>query len=143
MPSKTPNFDAAIEEILNELKPHKRFCKLRVPVPTLCPQCQFQRRLGYRINQLPIFYKKSCSVPGHDEKVISFYSDNNKFKIYDDDYYISDQWDALTFGGDFNFNKQFFNQFNELALSIPHQTLQRDYQSVNCEYTISGARSKS
>jgi len=71
--------------------------KLQVPAATLCPGCRMQRRMAHRV-VLPVFYKKTCSVPGHSEKVISFYSEKNPIKVYDDQYYIPDQWDA----GDFS-----------------------------------------
>ncbi len=159
--SKTPQFDKAIEAILNGFKPHKRTCpecgsvfdiyaediefykKLKVPAPTLCPKCRLQRRLGWRINFLPIFYKKTCSAPGHKEKVIAFYSEQNPVKVYDDDYYLSDKWDGLEFDRDYDFSKPFFEQFHQLALTAPHQTLQKDPKSVGCDYVVSGVSSKS
>ncbi len=158
--SKTPQFDKALEEILTNLKPHQRTCpqcgsvfdvfsediefykKLKVPPPTLCPHCRLQRRLGWRINFLPIFYKKSCSVPGHKEKVIAFYSEQNPVKVYDDDYYLSDKWDPLSFGRDYDLQKPFFEQFNQLTLTVPHQTLHKDPQSIGCDYVVSGVSAK-
>jgi hypothetical protein len=158
--TKTPNFDKLLEEILNNLSPHQRTCrqcqkvfnifqedidfykKLRVHPPTLCPDCRLQRRLGYRINFLPIFYKKTCSAPGHNEKIISFYSEENPVKVYDDNYYFSDNWDALEFGRNYDFNKSFFDQFYELSLEVPHQSLFRDPKSIDCDYVVSGVSSK-
>ncbi|MBI3631399.1 MAG: hypothetical protein HY219_00850 [Candidatus Staskawiczbacteria bacterium] len=156
----TPNFDQLITQILSDLKPHQRSCrqcglvfdifkediefykKFKVPPPTLCSSCRLQRRLGYRINFLPIFYKKTCSVPGHQEKIITFYSEVNPVKVYDDQYHNSDQWEALEFGRDYIFDETFFEQFNQLALAVPHQSLQKDPTSVNCDYVVSGVSSK-
>jgi hypothetical protein len=160
MLSKTPNFDKALNEILDNLKPHQRKCqqcggtfeifqediefykKLRVPPPTLCFRCRLQRRLGYRISFLPIFYKKACSAPNHNEKIISFYSEKNPVKVYDDEYYLSDRWDGLEFGRDCDFEKSFFEQFYQLALTVPHQSLFKDPKSIDCDYVISGLSSK-
>jgi len=158
--SKTPQFNSALAEILDNLQPHAKTCKqcnvnfdifiediemykkLQVPPPTLCPDCRMQRLMGNRINFLPIFYKKTCSVPGHSEKIISLYSEKNPIKVYDDNFYISDQWDALEFGKDYDLNQSFFAQFKDLILKAPHQSLQRDLKSINCEYTVSGTSSK-
>ncbi len=81
--SKTPRFDAALDTIFETLVPHERVCrscsvtfqieegdieflkKLRVPPPTLCPRCRLQRRLSYRANMKPVFYKKPCAAAGH------------------------------------------------------------------------------
>lgn len=158
--SKTPNFDKALNEILENLKPHQKTCqqcgrvfdifqediefykKLRVPPPTLCPDCRMQRRLGWRINFLPIFYKKTCSAPNHNEKIITFYSEENPIKVYDDKYYFSDNWDALEFGRDSDFSKPFFEQFHQLVLKVPHNSLSHDPTSVNCDYVVAGISSK-
>lgn len=118
------------------------YVKIQVPPPTFCPECRLQRRLGWRINFLPIFYKKICSASGHNEKIISFYSDKNPIKVFDDEYYISDKWDALEFGKNYDFSKLFFEQFNELELIVPHQSLQNRTSNVQCNYVVSGASSK-
>ena len=131
--SKTPQFDEALNKILNNLAPHELLCKqctknfqifaediefykmLRVPPPTLCPDCRMQRRLGWRISMLPIFYKKRCSVPGHKEDVITFHSSDSSVKVYDDQYYLSDAWDGLDFGRSYELKDSFFEQFCELS----------------------------
>ena len=159
MPSKTPKFDQALKEILDNLKPQIRKCqqcgkefkitaediefykKLQVPPPTLCPDCREQRRAGHRISYLPIFYKKSCSAPGHTEKIISFYPESNPIKVYDDKYYFSDQWEATEFGVDYDPEKDFFEEYNKFVLRIPHQSLFKDPKSTNSEYVVSGLNS--
>ena len=160
MKQKTPQFDEASDKILNGLSPHKRTCKqcahefdifaedieflkmLRVPPPTLCPLCRQQRRFGHRIYFLPIFYKKTCAAPGHSEKIIAYYSDLNPVKVYDDAYYHSDAWDAVSFGKEYDFSRPFFEQWKEFSCDIPRQSLFRDIASVGTEYTISGLSSK-
>lgn len=160
MTSKTPQFDAAIEKILDTLVPHERMCKqcgaafqilagdiefykmFRVPPPTLCWRCRMQRRIGQRISIRQIFYKRSCAAPGHNESIITFYDPGNPVPVYDDKYYASDAWDGVSFGSSYDAAQNFFTQFRTFALRVPHQSLQRDLTSVNCEYTISGALSK-
>ncbi len=164
MNNKTPKFNEAMEKYFSELKLDKqggqeRVCrvsgerfyvrpediefykKMQVPLPTLCPHCRMQRRMAHRV-LLPIFYKKRCSAPEHGEKVISFYSEKNPIKIYDDDYYISDKWEATDFAVDYNRDESFFEQFLRFKLSVPHQASSRDLKSVNCKYIISGSESK-
>ena len=160
MSNKTPKFNQALKEILDSLQPHQRECKecgknfkimaediefykkLKVPPPTLCPDCREQKRAGYRINYLPIFYKKSCSVPGHTEKIVSFYAENNPVKVYDDKYYFSDQWETTEFGIDYDPEKSFFEEYNKFALKVPHQSLFKDPQSVNSDYVVAGIQAK-
>lgn len=158
--SQTTNFDKAINEILAAIVPHQKTClqcrqffdifkedidfyrKFKVAPPTLCPACRFQRRLGSRINLLPIFYKKTCSAPGHTEKIISFYSERNPVKVYDDQYYFSDNWDGLQWGRDYDLSQPFFEQFRQLALAVPHKSLFHDPRSINCDYVVGGIASK-
>ena len=157
---KTPEFDKAIKAILADLKPHDRKCgecggefriepedieflkKFSVPSPTLCPACRLRRKLAYRINMLPVFYKKSCAAPGHSEKVLAFYPEDNPIPVYDDSFYLSDKWDPISFGIDFSPGAPFFEEFYKFAVKVPHQTLQRDPRGIGCEYTISGLSSK-
>ncbi len=160
MTSKTPKFDESLDKIFSGLSPHTRTCKqcvqlfnifaedidffkmLRVPPPTLCPLCRQQRRFGHRIYFFPIFYKKTCAALGHSEKVIAYYSNANPVKVYDDAYYHSDAWDAISFGKDYDLSRSFFKQWQEFSSAIPRQTLFRDIASVAVEYTVSGFKSK-
>ncbi|MDD5750850.1 MAG: hypothetical protein PHU56_04405, partial [Candidatus Pacebacteria bacterium] len=158
--SQTPVFDKAIDEILVSLKPHKKTCAqcgqvfdvfqediefykvFRVPPPTLCPRCRLQRRLGHRLNFVPVFYKKSCSAPGHNEKLVSIYSEENPVKVFDSDYYFSDEWDPLGYGRDYDLNRPFFEQFYKLSSVVPHLVIHRDFRNVDCDYTTGGASAK-
>ncbi|MBI4094988.1 MAG: hypothetical protein HY435_02225 [Candidatus Liptonbacteria bacterium] len=160
MTSRTPQFDKALDAIFKDLKPHTRACgrcaqdfeilsddidfyhKLRVPPPTLCFLCRYERRLGHRQSFKPIFYKKPCSVPGHTEKVITFYPAESTVRVYDDPYYLSDAWDPLTFGQEYDLGQSFFSQWYAFAVTVPHQTLQKDPKSVNSDYVVSGVSSK-
>ena len=160
MNSKTPKFDKALEGILNNLKPHQKECrecgeifdifkediqfykKLQVPPPSLCWRCRSQRRLGYKVSFLPNFYKKSCSAPGHNEKIVTYYSEKNPVKVYDDDYYLSDRWDSTQFGVDFISEKSFFKQYKKVELAVPHQSLFKDPKAIDSDYVISGTSSK-
>ena len=156
---KTPQFDKALDEILSDLKPHKGICKtcrvdfeifvedievyhkLRVPPPTLCPLCRMQRRMALSL-RLPPFYKKSCTVPGHTEKVVSLFPESSPHQVYDNVYWRSDGWDALDYGREYQPHQDFSPQFKVLFFRVPHQALFVDPQSVNSEYTIGGIASK-
>ncbi len=158
--SHTPNFNKAIEEILKNLKPHSRKCfncqkdfhvenkdiefykVFQVPPSKLCHSCKLQNILAYRISFLPIFHRRPCNVPEHTEDILSFYHKSNPVKVYDDKYYNLDNWDGLEFGVDYNPQESFFNQFHKFVLNVPHQSLNKDPQSVNCEYVVSGVMSK-
>lgn len=104
--------------------------KIGVPPPTFCPECRYIRRLLDR-NEYN-FYKRKCSATG--ENIISIYRPEQPFPVYKQDYWKSDAWDALSYGRDFDFNRPFFDQYEDLRRVTPHLALV-NANSVNSEYT--------
>ncbi len=152
--SKIPQFDKELDEILKQLKPHKKICQqcqnkfevlkediefykiLRIPPPKLCPDCRRQRRYGFYNNILK-FYKKEC-VAHKDEKAISTFNPKSLYKIFDLKYWWSDRWGAEEYTQDYNFSKSFFKQFQKFNQLVPHPAILNYYQNiVNSPYTIS------
>lgn len=105
--------------------------KMKVPPPTFCPECRFQRRLMFRNDRK--LYKRKCDLCAKD--VFSNFSPDKPFIVYCPRCWWSDQWDGTDFGKDYNPNKNFFNQLQELQLKIPYPSLWIDHQSmVNSDY---------
>ncbi len=105
--------------------------KIGVPAPTFCPECRLQRRLAWR-NERGLF-KRKCDALGHDEILVSIYPEGGRNVVYDHDYWHSDNWDPLDFGFEYDFNKTFFIQFNELLSTVPLISL-FDSKSTNSSY---------
>ncbi len=91
------------------------YSKIQVPPPTLCPECRLKRRLSWR-NDWHLF-KKTDERTG--EKIFSLYPEESPVKIYDKEYWMSDAWDPMDHGRDFDFNRPFFEQWQELFHSVP------------------------
>jgi len=156
--SRTPNFDKILDEILDNLKPHKKACSqcgivfdifaediefykmLHVTEPSHCPSCRSRRRCAF-YPRLYDFFKKPCSAPGHTEEVISVYPTDSPIKVYDTDFWFSDFWDPTTFQKDL-VPEKVLEQFEELALEVPHPAGIRGTRLTNCSYTIGGLDSK-
>ena len=115
--------------------------KIKVPIPTCCPLCRKKRRFGH-LMRVPKFFKKKCSAPGHTEEVITIYPPSSPHKIYDFDFYQSDNWDPLSYGREVDINKSFLEQFKNFFFEIPHLPLERDPNTVGCEYTLGGRNGK-
>ncbi len=113
--------------------------KISVSAPTWCPTCRNQRRMSWR-NERSLF-KRQCNAPGHTESLISMYDPAGPYKVYDAKYWWSDQWDALSYGREFDFKKPFFGQFAQLMKDIPLIALS-NINSVNSEYTNFVAENK-
>jgi hypothetical protein len=113
--------------------------KFQIPPPTLCPDCRSQRRMAHT-NHMNL-YKRKCDATGKD--IISTYHPDSPYKVYQMEYWASDKWDALRYGRDFDFNRSFFEQFDELVLAVPHQALFHDFvNDINCDYTNYAGKNK-
>ncbi len=93
----------------------KFYMKVALPKPTLCPSCRQQRRFAYR-NELNL-YHRDCDKCGSD--MISMFSAQYKGKVYCKECWWSDDFQPLDYGRDYDFNKAFFHQFEELMLDVP------------------------
>lgn len=106
--------------------------KFDVPSPTLCPDCRQQRRLIFG-NQLHL-YKRKCDLTGRE--VVSNYHPDLPYKVYEQAEWYTDKWDPMEYGQEFNFNKSFFEQFQELSLKVPRPSLHTEFQyDQNSTYT--------
>jgi len=105
--------------------------KMKVPPPTWCPECRRQRRASWRNERT--LYKRKCNASRHNEDIISVFSLDKPITVYDDRFWWSDQWDALTYGKGYSFSRPFFKQFRELLEKVPLINLSIT-NMVNCSY---------
>ena len=105
--------------------------KIKVPPPTFCPECRFIRRLIWR-NERSL-YKRTCNLC--NKKIISMYGPDVFFPIYCPECWKSDAWDPLKYAQDYDFSKTFFEQFRELFLKFPRQSVWQIGSNLNTEYT--------
>lgn len=104
--------------------------KIGVLPPTLCPDERQRRRLTHR--NLINLYSRPCDFS--KKKIISNYSPDKAFTVYDQEIWWSDKWDPMTYGMDFDFTKPFFTQFQELQKNVPRPAL-LNRNSQNSQYT--------
>ena len=111
--------------------------KIDVPEPTLCPDCRMQRRLAFRAEIK--LYKRKSDKSG--QSIISMYPSNKPYPIYSVTEWWSDDWNALEYGQDFDFNRPFFEQFFELYNRVPKMA-NFNAKSENCEFSNIAVNSK-
>ena len=104
--------------------------KMKVPAPTFCPDCRFIRRAVWRNERT--LYRKACDMC--KKNIISIYSSKSPYTVYCNDCYHSDNWDALTFGREYDFSRPFFQQWKELFWQVPQSSV-FNAQTVNSDYT--------
>ncbi len=108
--------------------------KMKVPAPTFCPECRLIRRLVWR-NESTL-YKRKCDAPDHSEEIISMFSKDKPFVVYDQKFWWSDQWEKGKVFQDYDFSKPFLKQFRELMEKSPLPSLSTNYSTVvNSEYS--------
>ncbi len=111
--------------------------KIKVPAPTFCPDCRYQRRAANR-NEWN-FYKRNCSLCG--KSMVSIYNSSYPGPVYCQPCWWSDKWDPMAFGQDFDFFRPFFEQFFEFRHKVPRIALANS-QSANSEYSNQSERNK-
>ncbi len=93
--------------------------KMQVPTPTFCPECRFQRRLLFRNNR--VFYRRECVLC--KKSLLAIFNKELPFVIYCHDCWLSDKWDPINYGREYDFSIPFFNQFRSLQAKVPKANL--------------------
>lgn len=100
-----------------------------IPDPTHCVNCRQQRRMALRDERF--LYKRTSDFSGR--ALVSSYSPDKPYKIYENDIWWSDKWDATEYGRDFDFSRPFFEQFRELSIAVPKMQY-TGYNNENCPF---------
>jgi hypothetical protein len=99
----------------DDISPVFNEVKIQIPTPTLCPDCRQKRRMVYR-NESKL-YRRKCDVTGKD--LITIYSPESPYVVYDNDYWWSDKWDVMKYNHEVDFSRNIFDQILELRLKVP------------------------
>ena len=105
--------------------------KMKVPAPTWCSGCRFQRRLAWR-NEWRLFRNKDART---GEEIFTNFSPGSLVKIYDRDYWLSDNWDPLEHGKEIDWSRPFLAQVKELLGNVPIFS-RAIINSVNSDYCM-------
>jgi hypothetical protein len=111
--------------------------KYQIPAPQLCPACREQHRFSFR-NEWSLYHGK-CGLT--EKPMITLYSPEKPYKVYEQSVWWSDQFDGLDYGRDFDFSRPFFEQWHDLSLAVPRVSIHNS-KSENSEYTNYSAENK-
>lgn len=118
-------------DFYNKISPTFAGQKFQIPAPTLSPDERQRRRLAFR-NERHL-YTRYCDAS--KKPIISIYSPDKPYKVYDQKIRWSDSWDALDYGRAFDFGKTFTEQFGELMREVPMAPLTNEFtKQENCGY---------
>ncbi len=109
------------------------YAKMGVPAPTFCPQCRIQRRLAHRNDRS--LCRRECVLC--QKKMLAIYSKDQPYIVYCPECWWGDDWDPQAYGVDYDFSKNFFEQYLVFKKTVPHEAM---YQAnfVNSEYANFG-----
>jgi hypothetical protein len=130
MNSEIKNCQNCKEDFIIEPDDFVFYRKMEVPTPTFCWKCRYQRRISYR-NEHKAFFNTSLKS---GKKVFSLYSKQSKIPIYSDQEWNEDDWDAMQYGLEYNFAKTFFEQFHNLATTVPRWSSSCDISNLRSEF---------
>lgn len=106
-------------EFYDKISPVFAGQKYLIPSPTLCPDERMRRRLSWR-NERKLYHGK-CAKTGN--QIISTYSHDKDYTVYDPKVWNSDDWDPLEYSCEFDFSRPFFTQFDNLIKRTPKPAL--------------------
>ena len=113
--------------------------KIKVPAPTFCPSCRFQRRLSFMNER--VLYKRTCDLC--KKNIITSFSPDSGLTVYCNSCWWSDNWDPLAFWQEYDSSRPFFLQLNDLIRRTPQVALETDSSTlVNSDYVNHAATSK-
>lgn len=91
--------------------------KIKVPPPTFCPECRLVRRLMFRNER--VLFRDICRMC--NKNTVTIYNPEENYIIFCEECYISDKWNPLDYGQNYDFSKPFFEQFADLQKKVPHR----------------------
>lgn len=131
MDSETKKCQNCKKEFVIKSEDFSFYDKIKVPLPTFCPECRTIRRFLFKNDRS--LYKRKCNAPGHTEEIISMYPERDDINVCDKDYWWSDEWDPFDYGVEYDFSKPFFEQFYSLQCRVPRPSLINN-KAINSDY---------
>lgn len=112
------------------VKDRKFYKQFDAPDPTICPPCREQRRLSFR-NETSL-WKGKCGIC--DKSIVTSYASDVPFDSVCSDCFYGNDYDAMKYGCDFDFNRPFFEQFKELRDKVARMGMVT-INCINSDYT--------
>lgn len=106
--------------------------KIKVPPPTFCWRCRAMRRMVFY--NMDCLFERTCAATG--KKIFTTMPPGAPMPVYSTDYWLSDAWDPLDYGKDYDFTKPFFEQVRELYHTVPWSPMW-NYNKANSDYSVS------
>ncbi len=104
--------------------------KLRISAPNDCPVCVWENLMAHW--NFGIFRKTVSALSG--KSIITVLPETVAYPIYSFDEWVSDGWDPLRYGREYDATRPFFEQLKELQSNVPHPH-QSGMHNTDCEWS--------
>jgi len=101
-----------------------------LPTPTTCPYCRFKYLLAFWIFGRFRIIKSALS----GKTIITVLPESVPFPIYERSEFVSDAWDPLVYGKNYDSSRPFIDQLIELQSKVPHPH-QCGIKNLDCDWT--------
>ena len=116
-------------ELVIDLEDKKFLDRFEIPEPEICPRCVTKNLFSFFL--FGKFRKTKSALSG--KPIITAFSEDNKFPLYARDEWVSDAWNPMDFGMDYDPKKPFLEQIKELSQRVPHPH-QSGVKNLNCDW---------
>ncbi len=108
--------------------------KMRVPVPSVCPNCRFKMRAMFR-NEMTLYSGRKCDIC--QKNIVTMYNPKSPYKVYCHSCFYSEKWDPKSYATDYDKTRPFMDQLGEFIARVPKVVTyltKGDGENVNSEY---------
>lgn len=128
------SFEVTAEDLeyYDKISPTFSGKKFSFPPPKFCPDCRRQKMLAWRNERT--LYQRNCDLC--KKSTVTVHSPENPYPVLCNPCWWSEKWDPLGCGKDFDPNRPFFEQYEELLKTVPQRALVNDdgVTSENCAF---------
>jgi len=105
--------------------------KIKVPPPTFCFDCRLKRKASY-LNPRTLFRSicEKCS-----KNIISMYPPESTYQVFCNDCWFEERGGWIEYGKDYDFSRNFFEQFFDMYNKIPAMNLKQNPTNKNARYS--------
>ncbi|MBI2021146.1 hypothetical protein HYS99_01375 [Candidatus Giovannonibacteria bacterium] len=118
------------KEFRIEPEDFKFYESLNIPPADECPSCRWKHLLAFWT--FGKFRKAKSDLTG--KEIFTILPESVPFPLYSREEWVSDAWDPMKYGRDYDFSRSFFEQFKELQSAVPHPH-QTGVRNINCQWS--------
>ena len=130
MDSETKQCEKCQREFIIQADDVPFYEKMDLPLPSMCTYCRWKYLLAFWVFGRFRIAKSALS----GKTIITVFPESVPFPIYERSEFVSDAWDPLTYGKDYDSSRPFIEQLVELQSKVPHPH-QTGIKNFNSDWT--------